>query len=97
VNPALERIVGWLRHSYPAGVPERDFQPLLALMRRRLSEDEVHELGDRLVADGLVPADRIDVGVGITKVTQDLPAPDEIDRVVHHLEAYGFPVNDDWR
>ena len=41
MNPALERIVNWLRVSYPTGVPERDYQPLLALMRRRLSPEAV--------------------------------------------------------
>lgn len=96
MNPTLEKVVGWLRASYPTGVPERDFQPLLALMRRRLSEDEVHELGNRLVAGGLVPAERVDVGVGITKVTQELPSPHELDRVMTHLEHYGFPVHDEW-
>ena len=60
MNPSLERIVNWLRVSYPTGVPERDYQPLLALMRRRLSPEEMHELGNHLVADGLVPADRVD-------------------------------------
>lgn len=97
MNPAVERIVGWLRQSYPTGVPERDFQPLLALMRRRLSDNEVDELGYQLIAGGLMPADRVDVGVGITKVTQDLPSPEEIDRVIHHLERGGFPVEDGWQ
>lgn len=96
MNTALERVVGWLRQSYPSGVPERDFQPLLALMRRRLAPDEMHELGNRLVASGLVPADRIDVGVGVTKMTQTLPSPEELDRVMGHLERYGFPVDEDW-
>lgn len=94
MNPALEKIVGWLRASYPTGVPSQDYQPLLALMRRRLTEDEVLELGNRLVAGGLAPADRVDVGVGITKVTQDLPAPEEINRVMAHLVDHGFPVDD---
>lgn len=96
MHTTVERIVGWLRASYPAGVPDKDFQPLLALMRRRLTEDEVHELGNRLVAGGLVPADRADVGVGITKVTQALPSPGELDRVMTHLERCGFPVDADW-
>lgn len=95
VNPAIERIVGWLRTSYPAGVPDTDYQPLLALMRRRLTEDEVRELGHELVAGGLVPADRVDVGVGITKVTQELPTIEELDRVTRHLRRFGFPVDTD--
>lgn len=96
MNPSLERIVNWLRVSYPTGVPERDYQPLLALMRRRLSPEEMHELGNHLVADGLVPADRVDVGVGITKVTQVLPSPQEMDRVLDHLHECGFPLHDEF-
>lgn len=95
MNSAIERVVGWLRTSYPAGVPAQDYQPLLALMRRRLSPDEVHELGNKLVAEGLVPADRVDVGVGVTKVIQELPTTAELTRVMNHLQRYGFPVDDD--
>lgn len=97
MNSALDKILGWLRQSYPTGVPDQDYQPLLALMRRRLSEDEVVELGHKLVERGLVPADRVDVGVGITKITQDLPTSAELDRVTNHLRQYGFPVDTEWK
>ena len=96
VNPKLQRLVRWLRVSYPSGVPSQDFQPLLALMRRRLTSDEIDELGHQLVADGLVPADRVDVGVEVMKVTQELPSASELDRVLTTLRGSGFPVDTDW-
>lgn len=96
MHPRVERVLAWLRASYPSGVPETDYQPLLALMRRRLSDEEVEALGQQLVVDGLVPADRVDVGVEVTKVTQDLPTPAELDRVMVRLRGSGFPVDDDW-
>lgn len=96
MNPLIEKVVTWLRVSYPAGVPEQDYQPLLALMRRRLAEEEIAELGQRLVADGLVPADRVDVGVEVSKVTQELPTRAELERVLESLRSSGFPVDSDW-
>lgn len=52
--PALQRIVGWLRAGHPQGIPDNDYLPLFALLRRRLSEEEIRELGDELVR-GVVP------------------------------------------
>lgn len=34
----IERALNWLRAGYPGGVPDTDYQPLLALLRRRLTE-----------------------------------------------------------
>ena len=59
----IERMLGWLRAGYPHGIPEADFVPLLGLLQRRLSSEEMQALGERLRAAGLVPANRVDVGV----------------------------------
>jgi uncharacterized protein DUF3349 len=50
----LTRIVAFLRAGYPEGVPANDYIPLLALLRRRLSDDEVdtERVKRRLVAAG---------------------------------------------
>lgn len=93
MNAYLQRVVDWLRAGYPNGVPDTDYQPMLALLRRRLTDEEVAELGDELVRNGLVPADRIDVGVGITKVTDELPTDGELQRVGSRLREEGFPVD----
>ena len=39
------RVVGFLRAGYPEGVTAHDYVPLLALLRRRLSDDEVVAVG----------------------------------------------------
>ena len=44
LNTRLTGILDWLREGYPAGVPPKDYIPLLALLRRRLTEDEVREI-----------------------------------------------------
>lgn len=91
----LQRIVAWLRTGYPHGIPERHYLPLVALLGRRLSDDETRELGERLVAGGLVPADRLDVAVGYLRITDQLPSNKEIARVCRLLREAGWPVRDD--
>jgi Protein of unknown function (DUF3349) len=87
----LNRVVSWLREGYPSGVPDQDYIALLALLRRRLTEPEVQEVARELAAEGLIPADRADIGVEITKVTNDVPTAEDIDRVIDHLAFRGFP------
>lgn len=88
----LDRVVAWLRTGYPNGVPEPDYVPLFALLRRRLSDEEIVDLGQALVRGGLIPADKIDVGVGITKVIDELPSETEMRRVSLRLHEEGWPV-----
>ncbi|AWB93771.1 DUF3349 domain-containing protein [Aeromicrobium chenweiae] len=83
----LESVVGWLREGYPQGVPPQDYVPLLALLRRRLTDEEVAAVVDELVASGAVPVGSVDIGASITKVTDALPSADDIDRVRQHLPA----------
>lgn len=83
----LESIVGWLREGYPQGVPAQDYVPLLALLRRRLTDDEVESVVQALVASGGVPVDTADIGASIMKVTDAVPSEDDIDRVRQHLPA----------
>lgn len=93
----LERIVNWLRVGYPQGIPERDYVPLVALLRRRLSIDEIHSLGADLVAQGMVPANHIDVGTGYLTITDELPSVEELQRVTNRLHEAGWPIEQpDW-
>jgi hypothetical protein len=87
----VTRVVRWLRAGYPAGLPEQDFVPLVALLRRRLTDTEVAEVGARLAADGALPASRIDVGTAIARVTSELPSDEDIDRVRRSLAEHGWP------
>ena len=41
MNNFLSSIVAWLRAGYPEGIPPTDYFPVLALLTRRLSNDEV--------------------------------------------------------
>ncbi|MCV7177322.1 DUF3349 domain-containing protein [Mycolicibacterium sphagni] len=88
----LSKIVAWIKAGYPEGVPDPDQVPLFALLRRRLSDDEVIAVAKALLERG--DFDHIDVGVSITEITDALPTPDDIDRVHNKLAAYGWPLDD---
>lgn len=87
----VARVVRWLRDGYPAGLPEQDFVPLIALLRRRLSDEEVTEVAERLATEGRLPASRVDVGTAIAAVTSDLPSDEDIERVRRSLAEHGWP------
>ena len=91
----IERMLGWLRAGYPHGIPEADFVPLLGLLQRRLSSEEMQALGERLRAAGLVPANRVDVGVEYLRITRELPDEAELRRIVDHLRETGVELVDD--
>jgi hypothetical protein len=88
----VSRVVEWLRSEYPTGLPERDYIPLLALLRRRLSDDEVSEISRLLVREAVEPGDRVGIGSAIAQVTSELPSEVDIERVRAHLVARGWPV-----
>ncbi|MGC2654485.1 MAG: DUF3349 domain-containing protein [Mycobacterium sp.] len=91
MNRFLSSIVNWLRAGYPEGVPPTDYFPLLALLCRRLSDDEIKIVTRELLnRNGF---DDIDIGVAITQLTDDLPAPEDVERVRHRLAAKGWPLD----
>jgi hypothetical protein len=94
LTDVLTRIVAFLRAGYPEGVPARDYIPLLALLRRRLTDDEVVAVAAELMSGGDTPVEGTDVRVAITKLTDDLPSHDDTERVKQRLVAAGWPVTD---
>jgi hypothetical protein len=92
MNGFLSKIVAWLNAGYPDGVPGPDRVPLLALLTRRLSEDEVRAVAQDLIDRG--EFDHVDIGVLITQITDELPSPDDIERVRERLAAKGWPLDD---
>lgn len=94
----LARIVNWIVAGYPEGVPGTDRVPLLALLRRRLTDEEVKavvvELRARSELPGSPDIDTADIGVLITEITDELPSPGDIERVRVRLAAQGWPLDD---
>jgi len=83
----VAKVVEFFRFGYPEGAPPTGYAPLLALLRRRLSDDEVWAVAAELAACGDVLIDSIDIGAAIMRITHQLPAPEDIDRIKHRLEA----------
>ncbi|HEY2504337.1 MAG TPA: DUF3349 domain-containing protein [Mycobacterium sp.] len=91
----VTRMVAFVRAGYPHGVPETDYIPLLALLRRRLSDDEVGAVARDLAARGELNIDTADIGASIMRITDELPSPADLERVQLRLEAIGWPVDPD--
>ena len=92
MNNFISKIVNWITSGYPEGVPGPDRVPLFALMRQRLTEDEVKAVAKELMDRG--EFDQVDIGVLITQITDELPAPADIERVRNRLSAKGWPLDD---
>jgi hypothetical protein len=92
VNTFLAKIAAWLKSGYPEGVPDADRVPLLALLARRLTNDEVKAVAQDLIDRG--EFDKFDIGVLITEITDELPRAEDIERVRERLAAKSWPLDD---
>ncbi|WNG93502.1 DUF3349 domain-containing protein [Mycobacterium sp. ITM-2016-00318] len=92
MNKFLAKIVAWITAGYPEGVPGPDRVPLFSLLKPRLTDDEVKTVVRELLDRG--EFDHVDIGVLITGLTDELPAPDDVERVRARLAAKGWPLDD---
>ena len=92
MNGFLSSIVSWLRAGYPEGIPPTDYFPVLALLTRRLSNDEVKAVAHELMQRG--DFDNVDIGVLITQITDELPSSEDVERVRARLAAKGWPFDE---
>jgi hypothetical protein len=96
VSDVIAKIVSFLRAGYPQGVPATDTFALLALLRRRLSDEEVVQVATQLTKHGDLSIQATDIRVMITKITDQMPSPDEVERVKQYLESRGRPINEEF-
>ena len=87
----LNAVLGWLRAGYPDGVPESDYIPLVAVLARRLSTEEVRAVAAELGRTGQLPVGDVDIGTTIMRVTNELPREEDVDRVRARLALGGWP------
>jgi hypothetical protein len=92
VNGFLSSIVSWIRAGYPEGIPATDTFPVLAFLTRRLSNDEVKAVAEALMDRG--DFDHVDIGVMITRLTDELPSEEDVERVTERLAAKGWPFDE---
>jgi hypothetical protein len=86
----LSAIVDFLRVGYPEGVPQQDYIPLLALLRRQLSDEEVREVVATCLTEGNPAPESIDRA--ISGITNEPPLQSDVARVASRLAAAGWPL-----
>ena len=91
MNRFLSGIVSWLRAGYPNGVPDNDYLPILALLARKLTSEEILEVARQL--RHLPEPGFVDIGAEILRITDQLPKPIEVERVRAKLAAFGWPLD----
>jgi ribonuclease I len=89
----LDNVLGWLHQGYPEGVPQKDYFPLLALLKRSLTEEEVVKAAQAVLTrseSDTVTEDEIRTAVHT--VIEKEPNPDEIHQVAARLASVGWPL-----
>ncbi len=86
----LSTIIAFMRAGYAAGAPATGHVPLLALLRRRVTDNEVVAISRKLVGQRHQPVDTADIGVEITHVTDEMPLAYDIARIRRQLGAIGW-------
>lgn len=91
-NP-IEAVLDWLRRGYPEGIPRRDYHPVLALLRRSLTTEQLDEVVDHLQSnvEGSSPT-IAEIRAAIDEVVNIEPDTDDVNRVAARLAAVGWPL-----
>jgi len=90
---AFDSVLSWLHSGYPQGVPQKDYFPLLALLSRTLTEDEVVKVAQMVLrsndSDTVTPEE---IRAAIHMVTDKEPNPEEMHQVAARLASVGWPL-----
>jgi hypothetical protein len=89
----MENVLAWLHDGYPEGVPPKDYFPLLALLKRSLTEDEVVNAAQTVLKG--IDSDTVtddEIRKAIQEVTAKEPTPEEIQQVASRLASVGWPL-----
>ncbi|HYO03343.1 MAG TPA: DUF3349 domain-containing protein [Mycobacterium sp.] len=89
----FDNVLHWLNAGYPEGVPTKDYFPLLALLKRSLTDDEVIKAAQSILkstdADTVTEAE---IRKAVQDVTDQEPNPEEIHQVASRLASVGWPL-----
>jgi hypothetical protein len=92
-NYGLNSVLAWLHEGYPEGIPQKDYFPLLALLKRSLTEEDVVKVAQSILKateSDTVTADQI--RDAIHTVIEKEPNPEEIHQVASRLASVGWPL-----
>jgi Protein of unknown function (DUF3349) len=94
------RVLNWLEAGYPDGIPRQDRFPLIALLRKRLDDDQTREIVADLTAPGAVetrgddPITAEEIQLLIERQLHESPSSEDVSRVSARLAAGGWPLAD---
>lgn len=92
----IDSVLDWLHKGYPDGVPRKDYYPLLALLKRSLSEDELVRAAFAVLRDGN-PEDPVtpdQIRQAIRATVEKEPNAGEVNQVAARLASVGWPLAD---
>lgn len=92
----LQSVLDWLHKGYPDGVPQTDYYPLLALLSRSLSEDEIVQASRAVLYQSHPdnPVSDEQIREALRQVTAKEPNDNEINQVAARLALVGWPLAD---
>ncbi len=90
----FDSVLGWLHDGYPEGVPPKDYFPLLALLKRSLTEEQVVAAAQTVLrgTDSDTVSEQ-EIRDAVQKVTEQEPNPEEIHQVAARLASVGWPLS----
>ncbi|AGB21103.1 Protein of unknown function (DUF3349) [Mycobacterium sp. JS623] len=89
----LDNVLGWLHEGYPEGVPQKDYFPLLALLKRSLTEEEVIKAAQSVLkASDSDTVTEDEIRNAVQAVIEKEPNPEEIHQVAARLASVGWPL-----
>jgi hypothetical protein len=92
-HTVLENVLGWLHDGYPEGVPQKDYFPLLALLKRSLTEQEVVKAAQSVLkASDSDTVTENEIRDAVQAVIEKEPNPEEIHQVAARLASVGWPL-----
>lgn len=86
-------VVGWLNAGYPQGVPPKDYFPLLALLKRSLTDEEVVKAAHSILkSTDSETVTEDEIRSAIHDLIEKEPNPEEIHQVASRLASVGWPL-----
>ena len=92
-----QSVLSWLRAGYPEGIPKQDYVPLLGVLHRRLTSDEIKTISTELADQSVLseaPITREDIEALVSQTVYQRATDVDVSRVSARLAAGGWPLAD---
>ncbi|MGC4110246.1 MAG: DUF3349 domain-containing protein [Nocardioides sp.] len=92
-----QSVLGWLRAGYPEGIPPQDYIPILEVIQRRLTHEEISSIADGLAEQTMgsdEPITRADIEAMVEQTVLQQASDEDVARVSARLAAGGWPLAD---